>query len=473
MFYRSPDGLSAEYDVAVIGAGLGGLTAANVLAKKCGRRVVLLEQHSQLGGLAAWFRRRGHLFDVSLHGFPVGMIKTCRRNWNAEIADAIVQLPAIRFENPQFSFTTSFDREDFTNKLVEVFRVPRETAERFFAAAREMDFFQDAGKSARELFEEFFPGRNDVVRLLMEPITYANGSTLDDPAISYGIVFSNFMSKGVYTFRGGTDLLIEKMREELLRNGVDIAVNARAEKIHVEGGRVAGVTAGGKAIRCKAALSNGNVLRTVRDLVGREHFPADFLADVDRMRINTSSCQVYMGIREGESIPDAGDLIFTSEEPTFVPEKLLDMDTKSRTFSLYYPKTRPGRDRYAIVSSQNARYEDWAALPPEGVKAAKEKLVADTLATLEKFVPGARDKIDWIETATPLTFERYTLHEKGASFGTKFEGLKVSQEMPQALPGLFHVGSVGIIMSGWLGAANYGVIAAANVDRCLSKGGAA
>jgi all-trans-retinol 13,14-reductase len=58
------------------------------------------------------------------------------------------------------------------------------------------------------LFERFFPGREDVVRLLMEPIVYANGSTLEDPAITYGIVFSNFMSKGVYIFEGGTDRLI-------------------------------------------------------------------------------------------------------------------------------------------------------------------------------------------------------------------------------------------------------------------------
>ncbi len=43
----------------------------------------------------------------------------------------------------------------------------------------------------------------------MEPITYANGSTLEDPAITYGIVFSNFMSKGVFTFQGGTDRLIQ------------------------------------------------------------------------------------------------------------------------------------------------------------------------------------------------------------------------------------------------------------------------
>ncbi len=50
----------------------------------------------------------------------------------------------------------------------------------------------------------------------MEPITYANGSTLEDPAITYGIVFSNFMSKGVYTFQGGTDRLIGLMHDELI-----------------------------------------------------------------------------------------------------------------------------------------------------------------------------------------------------------------------------------------------------------------
>jgi len=55
----------------------------------------------------------------------------------------------------------------------------------------------------------------------------------------------------------------------------------------------------------------------------------------------------------------------------------------------------------------------------------------------------------------------------GATFGTKFEGLKVSMELPKQIPGLFHAGSVGIIMSGWLGAMNYGVIVANEVDSQL------
>ena len=91
-----------------------------------------------------------------------------------------------------------------------------------------MNFYDDQAMTTRQLFERFFPGRDDVVRLLMEPITYANGSTLEDPALCYGIVFSNFMSKGVLHLPGrhrpahrpdGT--------RNCCRNGVDVRIRCR------------------------------------------------------------------------------------------------------------------------------------------------------------------------------------------------------------------------------------------------------
>ena len=462
-----------EYDVIVIGSGLAGLTAANTLAKS-GHAVLLLEHHYQLGGMATWFKRRGgHIFDISLHGFPVGMVKSCRRYWTPEIADSIVQLKHIRFDNPMFSLTTTFNRDDFTRLLTERFQVPSERVQAFFDCARGMNFFDDQATSVGQLFERFFPGREDVIRLLMEPITYANGSTLEDPAISYGIVFSNFMSKGVFTFQGGTDRLVNLMRAEMERSGVDLRIRCEAEKIHVRGGRVEGVTVNGRFIRARAVVSNANLKSTIFRLTGEEHFDPKFVEDARAVRLNNSSCQVYIALRPGEAIDEScGDLLFSSTAPLFRTEALLSRDVTSRTYSFYYPQTRPGSNRWLVVSSTNANYRDWADLNEEDYQAGKRHLIETTLDALEKYVPDVRHKLDHVECSTPRTFEHYTRHMEGASFGTKFEGLAVSRAVPEQIKGLFHAGSVGIIMSGWLGAMNYGVIVANDVDALLLKSSA-
>ena len=347
------------------------------------------------------------------------------------------------------------------------FGVPNETVERFFVTVRKMDFYDDQTMTTRRLFEQFFPGRSDVWRLLMEPITYANGSTLDDPAITYGIVFSNFMDKGVFIFKGGTDKLIFMMKTELKRNGVDLRASCAADRIVIENGRACGVVINGRRIGCDAVVSNANLKTTIQRLVGREHFSDDFAATADAVRLNNSSCQVYMGLRKGETLDYIGDLLFTSVAPEFDSAALCDKNVTSRTFSVYYPDTRPGLNRFAVVSSTNAHYHDWASLSDEEYRLHKQHLIDTTIDAFEKYVPDIRAKLDHIEASTPKTFEHYTQQMDGSTFGTKFEGLAVSMDLPKQIPGLFHTGSVGIIMSGWLGTINYGVIVANEVDSYL------
>jgi phytoene dehydrogenase-like protein len=174
--------------------------------------------------------------------------------------------------------TTTYDRKDFTQLLVERFGIAAETVQQFFDTARGMNFYDDQQMTVGQLFQRFFPGRDDVIRLLMEPIVYANGSTLEDPAITYGIVFSNFMSKGVYIFEGGTDRLVQLMHDELRRNGVDVRIRCNVEKILVADGRVGGVQVNGRTIGTRAVISNANLRSTIFGMIGEQHFdPASWI----------------------------------------------------------------------------------------------------------------------------------------------------------------------------------------------------
>ncbi len=462
-------GANDEYDVIVIGSGLAGMTSANILGR-AGYSVLLLEQHYKLGGMATWFKRPGgHIFDVSLHGFPYGMIKSCRRYWSPEIAAAIVPLKNIRFDNPMFSLTTTYNRDDFTRLLTDRFDVAPATVKAFFDTARGMNFYDDQAMTTGQLFEQFFPGRQDVVRLLMEPIVYANGSTLEDPAITYGIVFSNFMSKGVYTFEGGTDRLIQMMEAELLANQVDVRIKCDVEKINLRQGRVASVTVNGRTIKARSVISNANLRATIFRLLGEEQLDRQFVDQAREVRLNNSSTQVYMALKPGETVDEStGDLLFSSTAREFRTDLLLNRDVTSRTYSFYYPRTRPdGRERTLLVSSTNAHFQDWSDLSDEEYQASKADLIETTLDAVETYVPNIRRRLAHVEASTPRTFRHYTQHVAGASFGTKFEGLAISRGLPEQVKGLYHAGSVGIIMSGWLGAINYGVIVANDVDSML------
>ena len=474
MLLKKNDKITKNYDVVVVGSGLAGMTAANKLAMD-GRSVLLLEAHNKLGGFATWFRRPAsegerHIFDISLHGFPYGMVKTCRRYWSKEIAACIERVPKIRFINPQFDIETDFTKEDYIGILVEKFGLDKDYVLGFFKELREMNFYDDSAQKNQDLFERYFKGRNDVVRFLLEPMAYANGSTLEDEAITFGIVFSNFMNKGAYIFRGGTDKLIGMMKDELLKNGVDIKLQTKVDKILIEDTKAVGVKIGDTTVHSRTVVSNSSLHGTIFSLCGKENFSPNFMEKAQKVRINTSSCQVFMGLKEGESIPHIGELIFYSDTKNFNTEDLLSPKAESQTFSIYYPDMRPELpQKYAIVSSINARYEDWVNLSKEEYEERKQYLIENAIKTFEKIVPGIREKIDYVTASSPLTVEKYTHHHFGSSFGTKFEGLEVSKEITNEVQGLYHSGSVGIIMSGWLGAANYGVIQAHELNLYLDS----
>ncbi len=102
-----------------------------------------------------------------------------------------------------------------------------------------------------------------------------------------------------------------------------------------------------------------------------------------------------------------------------------------------------------MVASLNGRYDEWNSLSDQDYEKEKQRIIEESLDSLERFIPDIRSKVEHVEAATPRTIEHYTRHQ--TSFGTKFEGLGCSMDLPNQLSGLYHAGSVGIIM--WAGLA--------------------
>ena len=131
----------------------------------------------------------------------------------------------------------------------------------------------------------------------------------------------------------------------------------------------------GRAVKARAVVSNANLKATILHLVGEDAWDRDFVEQARAVRLNNSSTQVYLALRPDEMIDEGvcGDLLFSSTAPAFRTDLLLSRDISSRTFSFYYPRTRPGRNRCLIVSSTNARYSDWAGLSKEAYQDSKRR----------------------------------------------------------------------------------------------------
>lgn len=130
-----------SYDVIVIGSGIGGLTTAGLLARAAGKRVLVLERHTEPGGLTHTFRRDGASWDVGVHYIgQVGPGSRARAyfdylsggelGWN-RMPDAYD-----RFVYPGLDLSVSSDPDCYKRELVAAFPQEAKAIHRYFKDIR-------------------------------------------------------------------------------------------------------------------------------------------------------------------------------------------------------------------------------------------------------------------------------------------------------------------------------------------------
>ena len=316
------------------------------------------------------------------------MIKSCRRYWSGEIADSIVQLKDIRFDNPMFSLSTTFDRQDFTRLLVERFHVPAANVEAVLRRRPEHELLRRSGDHHRAAFRAVLsrprgrrPAADGADHLCQRLDARRPGPELRHRVLELHVEGRLHLPGRHRPADRADGAGIEAKRRRCpnpMRRREDPRRRERVRSNLPNGRRASRIRPARRRSRHvkPAVVSNANLLGTIFNLVGPEHWDRDFLEQARAVRLNNSSTQVYMALKPEMPIEPSqcGDLLFSSTAPQFRTDLLLSRDVTSRTFSFYYPQTRPGLSRCVAVASTNANYDDWAGLSKEDYAAGKRAL---------------------------------------------------------------------------------------------------
>jgi phytoene dehydrogenase-like protein len=464
----------SDCDVAIVGAGIGGLTAAALLADQ-GLRVQVFDHHVLPGGYCHSYLRKAHhdnkpvlyRFDAGPHDFsgvwPGGPITSLLERLG--VANRLQWRRvhhSYRFEGARLDVPS--DWRDYVDLLCRKFpdsasgiRALFDTIHAIFddmyATARGrggipgmpttademLAFPKDHPHAFRWMNEPFdrlvstYVGDRKVVEFLNALSGYLGDGGERLTCAQMVPIFGYYFKGGYYPLGGSgrfADVLVEAIRER----GGEVHLKSSVRAISVEQGRATGVIlADGRTIRATAVVSNADIRRTFLDLVDPALLPADFRKRIEAAAPANSAFSVHLGL---DFVPD----IATTNHLRAPMD--LGMAMMSKLDSSAAPQGHATLMLITILPYEKARawfpdqesldWKDWRR--SGDYEARKKQLGDDMIAAAETIIPGLSQHIVYRTDASPVTYARYDWASSGAIYGISREGrLKGSKSPVQNL----------------------------------------
>ncbi|GFE71072.1 carotenoid isomerase [Chroococcus sp. FPU101] len=466
-----------DYDVIVIGSGIGGLVTATQLAAK-GIKVLVLERYLIPGGSAGYFEREGYRFDVGA-SMIFGFGKQGTTNLLTRALEAVdVNLETIA--DPvqiHYHLPNSLDLKvhrnygKFLDELIAYFPHEAQGIRQFYDEcwkvfnclnAMELLSLEEPRYLMRVFFQhpmqclglvKYLPqNAGDVARryikdpqllkfIDMECYCWSVVRADETPMINAGMVFSDRHYGGINYPKGGVGQIAQKLVEGLLKNGGEIQYKARVTQIILEHGKAIGVElANGKQYYAKRIVSNSTRWDTFEKLLSPEAMPPKEKRWQKRYQKSSSFLNLHLGVK-------ADVLPIGTECHHILLENWENMESEQGTIfvsipTLLDPSLAP--EGYHIIHTFTPSWIDnWKDLSPKEYETKKEIAANHLINRLEKIFPSLIDGLDYQEVGTPRTHRRFLGREDG-TYGPiprrKLPGLLTMPFNQTAISGLYCVG---------------------------------
>ena len=456
-----------RHQVIIVGAGIGGLTAGALLARR-GVKVLVVEAHNRPGGYCScWSRpsdRGGSFrFDAGVQDFSgLGARGPIRHLLRTLDAEPRIEWRRVRhfYQKDGLGFHVPEDPAEMVAALGALFPSERTAVAAFFREIEAVyrDLYADieltggvpmppstiegmlawpathphAWRWMRRPFHEMLdaflaePRLKGLLTTLAEYITDRPESlSVADMAPLFGYYFDG----GSYPM-GGSQRLADLLSDVIAEQGGRVRLSTRVKRILVEDGRVAGIeTAIGKIHRAPVVIASGDVVAMLSDLVGEAHLTPRYLDRLRAMRRGPSAILLSLGL---DRVPDLPARIFVQQDglcfgignPSVIDPTLAPPGCAAVTLLCLLPE--------AVVPAWRRK--------EAGYRADKDCFADRLIAAAEASVmPGLGRSILHREVASPPSFTLFTKTRNGNIYGAARDQWHPRIKSP--VPGLLLVGA--------------------------------